>query len=360
MANRLRRWLAGKVLGEARFPKSGLWGFDWMDAFGLKTPTDEDFAKAVQQAHRASVVMGCIEFLVANATSTPWQIKDSDGTIIDQHAALDLLNEPMPGEDGEGILSGWLQSLALNGNGFGIEIDARSGSLSEIMYVPHTSMQVARGPRGEVSGYIYRVDGMDIPLAREEVIHIRRYKDLERVHYGRSPIAALGPEIWLDTEATRMVAAIMKNRGMPGGILSPEPVKDATGETLTLSDDDLSVTREYLGREYTGDKRGNWLVFGEAMRATLLNYDHRLLDMSNVHKLAEERVTCGDPLPGRSRRIRCRPPEQPGRSDTARVRAAGMAGGDHPHAEACGESLYPRPRRPGRPGGRAASNLRSL
>ena len=151
-------------------------------------------------------------------------------------------------------------------------------------------MKPRTGARGELVGYVYRVDGRDIPLEIDDVIHVRRYVDWERIHYGRSPLAALGPEIWLDVEATRMVAAIMKNRGMPGGILSPEPVTEA-GTTLTMSDADLKTTREYMRTEYTGDKRGNWMVFGEAMRATLLQYDPRLLDMTAAHNIAEERIT---------------------------------------------------------------------
>ena len=288
--NRIQRYVAAKVFGQALYPRTGRWSFDMVDAFLAQTPTDRDFERALQQAHRASVVMGCIEFLIANATSTPWLLTDRDGEEIDEHPILDLLNQPMPGMGGKALLAGWYQSLGLDGNAYGIKVNNRGGRVAGIQYVPHTSMTVGTGGRGQLTHYVYRVDGRDIRLEIDDVIHIRRYVDWERIHYGRSPIAALGPEIWLDVEATRMVAAIMKNRGMPGGILSPENVVEG-GMVAQTDDADLETTRQYMRTEYTGDKRGNWLVFGEAMRATLLQYDPRLLDMSNAHNLSEERIT---------------------------------------------------------------------
>ena len=121
MANRLRTWAAGKLLGDPVYPRSGLWSFDWLDAFGTKTPTDEDFTRARNQAHKASVVMGCVEFLVANGTSTPWQLTQPDGEIVPDHPVLDLLNAPMIGFDASTLLAGIFQSLALDGNAYGIK-----------------------------------------------------------------------------------------------------------------------------------------------------------------------------------------------------------------------------------------------
>ena len=121
----------------------------------------------------------------------------------------------------------------------------------------------------------------------EEVIHIRRSQDWKRAHYGLSPIAALGPEIWMDMEAARALAVVLKNRGMPGGIIAPE-----AGDQFTegMSPDDLKDTRRYMREEFAGDNRGNWLVLGEPMQVTPLVYDPRTLNMSDAWNHAESRV----------------------------------------------------------------------
>ena len=115
--NRLQRWamkaVGGKALESAVYPRSGSYGLDWLNAFDLKTPTDDDFAKAVKQAHRSSVVMSCVEFLVENATSTPWQLRDQDGEIVEEHPVLDLLNESAP-RDGRYRAHGGVATVALS------------------------------------------------------------------------------------------------------------------------------------------------------------------------------------------------------------------------------------------------------
>ena len=85
-----------------------------------------------------------------------------------------------------------------------------------------------------------------------------------------------------------MVSSIMKNRGMPGGILAPERTSEES--QMLPSAEDLRATRDYMRTEYTGDKRGNWMIFGEPMKATPLLFDPRLLDMSTAYNHAEERI----------------------------------------------------------------------
>ena len=298
--NRLQRWamkaVGAKALESAVYPRSGMYGFDWLDAFDLKTPTDDDFAKAVKQAHKSSVVMSCVEFLVENATSTPWQLRDEDGEIIEEHPVLDLLRNPLPEMDGIALMAGWLQSLSLDGNAYAVILPARSGEIGGLQYIPHTAMKVGTGSKGEPTHFIYRVDGSDIRLPLDEVIHIRRYADWERIRYGRSPIAALGPEIWIDMEAARMVAAIMKKRGMPGGMIAPKPMQE-DNQPLLMSPEDLQANREYMRKEYTGDKRGDWMMFGFPMDAHIFQYDPRIFDMSKAHNLAEERISSAFGIP---------------------------------------------------------------
>ena len=299
-------WLqraAAKTFGiKAAYPESGFYErnswvvYDW-DFLGLQTPTDQDFAKVLNIAHKSSLITSPLEYLVANATATPWQITDADGVTVDDHPLLRLLDEPTPLSDGTTLLSSWLWSLALDGNAYAHIVRRRDGEAAELQYLPHTAVSI-KPDRTGIRHFSYRVNGRDERIPVEDMLHIRRYGDWQRAHYGRAIIASLGPEIWLDFEAKRVVASIMKNRGMPGGFIMPKDVATDAGMTSqSFSAEDLRATRDYMRNEFTGGNRGNWLAFGRSMEAVVLQYDPRMLDMSAAYHVAEERTAQAFGLP---------------------------------------------------------------
>ena len=279
--------IAAKALGIAFLPRSGMWSYDWANAL-YREPTDKDYEEALENANRSSLVAGCIQYTLNNATSTPLIVVDREGEEAGEHPILDVLRHPTPYTDWTTLMSGFIQSLALDGNAYALRVGSRAGDLRELQYIPHTAVTVESDANGQLSHYVYRVEGREIRIRPEDIVHIRRWQDWQRPHYGTSPIAALGPEIWMDMEATRMISAIMRNRGMPGGILAPERTSEES--QMLPSAEDLRATRDYMRTEYTGDKRGNWMVFGEPMKATPLAFDPRLMDLSSAYNHAEERI----------------------------------------------------------------------
>lgn len=257
--------------------------YDW-ETWGLRTPTDEDFAEALHHAHRSSLVTGCVEFIISNAVTTPWTLLQGEDEPVEEHPLLDLLDMPNPQMDGTALLSGVIWSLSLTGNAYVHLVRNRMGDIAELHYLPHHCVEV-RGDRRGVTHYVYRIEGMEQRIELDDMLHMRRYMDWQYPWFGRAPIAALGPEIWLDMEAKRMVAAVMRNRGMPGGMISP---KD--DDVITADADDLETTRRYMRDQFSGDKRGNWLVLGRAMDVHPFTYDPRMLDMRAAYHVAEERV----------------------------------------------------------------------
>ena len=273
------------VVASADSP-SGRFADSWDSLLRIRTPTDEDFAQAIVNADQSSLVMNCIDYAVANIGATPLVVY-KDEEMLTEHPILDLLASPTPSTTWESLLAGWIISLGLSGNAYAIISMTRAGDMGEIQYIPHTAMEVGTDARGQLTHYVYRYDGKEVRYEIEEVIHIRRSQDWKRAHYGLSPIAALGAEIWLDIEATRASAVVLKNRGMPGGIIAPTE-QGEYGEPM--SDEDLKSTRQYMREQFAGDNRGNWLVLGEPMNVTPLVYDPRTLNMSDAHHHAETRV----------------------------------------------------------------------
>ena len=285
----LIRRMAAKALGFpiALFSGNSTVAFDW--DYWFPTPSDEDFANALLQADRSSLVMGCVQFLVSNGTQTPWCMYDAEGEMVEKHPILDLLRQPSPTEDATALLSGVYTSLSLNGNAYAIIVPNMGGRVGELQYVPHTLITPKQGEDGRISHYLYTVNNVPRRYEVDEVLHIRRYVNWRYPCIGQAPIHYLGPEIWLDMEATRFQAAMLKNRGTPGGIMTPDTTKQDAYESI-MSAADVRTTRDYMRSEYTGDKRGNWLVMNRPMKVTPFTFDPRTFDMSNIRDYCEERM----------------------------------------------------------------------
>ena len=280
---------ATKALGSPipRYSGSGTVSFDW--DYWYPSPSDEDFDKALQQAHLSSLVMVCVRFTVSNGTSTPWAIYDAEGEMVEKHPILDILRRPTPTDNMASFLAGIFTSLDLSGNAYAILTRNRGGMIAELQYVPHTTMTPQVAKDGRITHYLHKVGGKPKRYEIEEILHIKYFVDWQTPAVGMAPISYLGPEIWLDMEATRMQATILKNRGTPGGILAPENVQNDQYDTI-MTEEDLKVTQEYMREEYTGDKRGNWLVLNRPMKATPFSFDPKVMDMRAIRDNSEERI----------------------------------------------------------------------
>ena len=70
---------------------------------------------------------------------------------------------------------------------------------------------------------------------------------------GVSPLAALAPEIWINREATRMTAALLKNMGQVGIAVIAKPLEGGD----QISEDDAKAMKKYLREAYSGSNRGD-------------------------------------------------------------------------------------------------------
>ena len=290
MLGRLRT-TATKILGMRPLPRSGWWGGGY-EGYHYRTPSREDFDAALATAHRSSLVMACVEYLIANATSTPWIMTDADDTPLPSHPLVDVLQRPTAQDDATTFLAGVILSLALAGDAYALRVTDRSGTLRELQYVPHTAIAPVRDRRGALSHYRYTVDAKPESLAVADVLHVQRWQDWQRTYRGLSPLASLGPEIWIDMEATRFVAAMLRNRGALGLVMSPKSGSDDLG-----SPEDLAATRQYLEDNYTGENRGKTMVMGRPMDVIKAGFDPKSMNLKSMHDFAEERISGAFGLP---------------------------------------------------------------
>lgn len=287
---------ATKASGRLRYPASGIWPVGWDLWDILPTPTEEDFELAIRRADRSSVVMDCVDTMISLCELTPWTVQDANGETVDTHPVLDLLNSPTPESDGQEMLGDIIVDLSLAGDAYIHKVPTMGGGIGELEILHPASMEAKTDKMGRLSWWKYTVDGHEDRLELAEVIHVKYKPSYRNALYGRAPVDSVGPEIWLDVEAARMIGTIMKVRGMPGGFAS---FKNATadGTYVPVSPDDVEDVKRQMRTEFTGEKRGSWLVSGAELSVEVLHYDPKYFDMTPIYRHTEQRISSAFGLP---------------------------------------------------------------
>ncbi len=294
MANWFQKTL-GRAFGFTYRSDIG-WNYAAIDTLLPQTDIDKEVAEAIAGAHTSSLVMACIEYLVSNATSTPWMMMGPDDEELEEHPVLDLLNQPSEQDDATSLLSNILISLSLAGNAFVKKVYRRNEEVGELQYLPHSTITIELNTDGTLSHYTYTWENVPKRIEIEDMIHIRRWSDWSRPYHGLSPLSYLGRELWLDNEATLFFADTIKNHGIPGLIVAPVGSGNEDDDPV-LTPDDLKATQDYLQKNYTGEKRGRSLLFGRPMQIVIPTIDLGNMNLKSAHDYAEERISGAFGLP---------------------------------------------------------------
>jgi phage portal protein BeeE len=115
--------------------------------------------------------------------------------------------------------------------------------------------------------------------------------DPRNTRKGFSSLRPLLREIFTDDEAANFSASILRNMGVPGGLIAP---KDASS---LPTPDDVQRMKDYMKTGFTGDKRGEWLVLGNPTTTEQFGFDPNQLMLTNLRDVVEERVCAALGIP---------------------------------------------------------------
>ena len=91
------------------------------------------------------------------------------------------------------------------------------GPPKELWWRPSWSLIPYLNPeRTGLKGFLYEVDGVTTTWEPDDVVQVRNAQHGQNPAnpwLGVSPLAALAPEVWINKEATRMTAALLKEHG---------------------------------------------------------------------------------------------------------------------------------------------------
>lgn len=249
------------------------------------------YGRDVQEGLDSNVVMSPVNWVMRNFTEAEPVVERRIGTVWKRsvdHPLEVLLAEPNPFYDGDTLLKATLVSFLLDGNAYWMKIRNRYGEVLALWYMPHFLVEPRYPHDGSqfISHYEYRpaLSGRRVDLAPRDVVHFRFGLDPRDVRKGLSPLKPLLREVFTDEEAANFSASILRNMGVPGGIIAP---KDPHSLPTKSEVDDM---KDYMRSGFTGDRRGEWLVLGKPTETHQFGFDPQQLMLGNLRDIAEERV----------------------------------------------------------------------
>lgn len=270
--------------------------FGWSDT-GLDVllpATRFDYASEVGDMLRSNVVTAPLSWMMRTFPEAPPVVERRMGdewhTVLD-HSLARLLGEPNPFQSGEELLMATVMDFCF-GDAYWVKIRNRYGDVVQLWWVPRQAITPKWPDDGSVfvSHYEYHPQGRDpLRLETRDVCHFRFGQDPRNPRRGFSPLAALVRDVFTDDQAANFSAAILKNLGIIGVVISPKEGVAKKGA--------LDELKEYIRSAFTGDKRGDALAIGAPTDVEVLQYNLQGFDMGPIRDVVEERVCAAMGIP---------------------------------------------------------------
>jgi phage portal protein BeeE len=166
-------------------------------------------------------------------------------------------------------------------------VRSRAGLPVELWWAPSWQMCAENADDSGssfITHYTYKVDGKELALDPRDVVHFRYGLNPNNPRQGMTPLAPVLREIFTDDEAAAFTAAILRNFGVPGVIVSPDSDEE-------IDDTDARETKKYLKGQFTGSHRGEPLVMTSRTRVAQFGFSPEQLNLKELRRIPEERVT---------------------------------------------------------------------
>ena len=289
---------------------SKLWGWfrgeskadDFMEARAFRVDrlpnTRFPYHRHVREGLDSNVVMAPLAWILRNFTEAELTVERKAGrlwTPLDDHRVLELVDRPNAYYNGDVLWKATLISYVLDGNAYWLKVRNALGEILGFLYLPHFLVEPRSPDDGSllVSHYDYYpwhgAPAVQLPV--EDVVHYRFGLDPRDMRRGLSPVRPLLREVYTDDEAANFSATMLRNFGVPGGIIAPK-----SGDAMPNSDD-IEEMRQYMKTAFSGDRRGEWLVLGTPTETSQFGFDPQALMIGGLRDIAEERVCAALGLP---------------------------------------------------------------
>jgi HK97 family phage portal protein len=158
-----------------------------------------------------------------------YQVRGEQKLAVDNHPAEQLLRHPSSWASQFNLVETTIANLQLTGNAYWFLNGPAGEQPNEVMNLRPDRMRVVATADSKimVSGYVYTVEGVEVPLEAAEVIHFRRYHP-SNLFYGLSPLEAAAVSVQADEGMARWQRGFFgRDVGIPAGaVVIKTPVDD--------------------------------------------------------------------------------------------------------------------------------------
>lgn len=214
---------------------------------------------------------------------------DGEREAVDDHAILDLFEDPHPELDLWEI-NWWLAwARHADGNAYLLKVrsgNTTSGNVVELWPIPPNRMRphTERDSRNFIDWYeMDRADNDPERIPVENVIHFKLGVDPCDTRKGISPLKRLIREIASDAEATKFADALLKNFGIPG------LVARLPSETM-LSEKQIADLKSDIEKSFSGEGRGRVGVLSGGAEMTQFGFTPEQMNLKILHDVPETRI----------------------------------------------------------------------
>lgn len=244
------------------------------------------------QPDSSSIVVACIRWVQRTFTEAPpmleqWVEERSEWAQFHRDRVLDLLERPNPYYNGSTLWKATIADRFFSGTAYWIKVRNTRGIPVEYWWAPESMMEPKWDPERPdifITHYEYTVPGKrprDIPF--DDVIRFPDGIDPANPRKGLSAMRSLLREIFTDDEAAAMTAALLRNLGVPGVVISPK------NGTLTL-EQAKGIKQDFITKT-TGDKRGEPLVTEGGIEIESFGFSPEQMQLRSIRGIPEERIT---------------------------------------------------------------------
>jgi HK97 family phage portal protein len=257
-----------------------------------------DYAASVQYGRSNSIVWACLNAMANAFPEAPpiaYRADSDDGEKPEpQHPAALLIRRPNPHMSWPLMASYLMVSLHLDGSAYFWK--QRAGNKKPMALWPIPPWQIVpvwpeeATTENYVIGYEYTPPGQGEPifLDASEVVHLRRMVDPENHRLGLNALFPVFRQIFTDEEAAAFTAAMLKNFGVPGVVLSPKPAADQAGVRVTAAD--ARRWKEAFKTNFSGDNRGEPMVMALPMDVSVASFSPQQMSFEALHRIPETRI----------------------------------------------------------------------
>ncbi len=278
------------------FPGYGGDGLGSLGLFGLwpfLPGASYDYQSEAGALWENAIVMAGINWIATTLPEAQLGVTKIGGNHLDpNHPAAQLIAHPNQDYDGTQLWAGAVLSLVVDGNAYWRKVRSRNGKVVELWYVPHYRIEPIWPNNGSafLSGYKMRVDGKDLILDKNDIIHLRHHVlDPMNERKGISPLKAALRDICTDNESASYTASLLRNAGVPGALICPDASAGQDREFVFERRQREELAALWRSK-FTGDRRGEPFVAPVPMKVIPFSFNPQQMLIDKVTERPEERI----------------------------------------------------------------------